>query len=121
MNQLSLYQRLGGYQAISRFANNLLPRLKNDSHLGRFWKNSNSSNLSSSKNSNGLIKYLCFYAGWSTHLPQHNVGSLNITELDWTKFMVHAGATMEALQVPTREAEEIISFAISMKNQVVRH
>ncbi len=36
-DQPSLYERLGGYDAISAVANNLLPRLMGDSQLGRFW------------------------------------------------------------------------------------
>ena len=33
----SLYERLGGYDAISAVANDLLPRLQGDPQLGRFW------------------------------------------------------------------------------------
>src|SRR3989442_5540079 len=33
----SLYARLGGYVAISAVADDLLPRLMSDPHLGRFW------------------------------------------------------------------------------------
>ena len=35
----SLYQRLGGYDAIAAVADDLLPRLMNDQLLGRFWQN----------------------------------------------------------------------------------
>ena len=35
----SLYERLGGYDAISAVVQNLLPRLMADSQLGRFWAN----------------------------------------------------------------------------------
>jgi hypothetical protein len=37
--QKTLYQPLGGYDAIAAVANDLLPRLRNDPQLGRFWKN----------------------------------------------------------------------------------
>ena len=33
----SLYERLGGYDAVSAVASNLLPRLMSDKQLGRFW------------------------------------------------------------------------------------
>jgi hemoglobin len=33
----SLYDRLGGHAAITAVANDLLPRLRADSQLGRFW------------------------------------------------------------------------------------
>ena len=35
----SLYERLGGYDAICAVANSLRPRLVADETLGRFWKN----------------------------------------------------------------------------------
>ena len=37
MNQKSLYERLGGYDGLSAFADKLLPRLRADSQLGRLW------------------------------------------------------------------------------------
>ena len=37
--QDTLYQRLGGYDAIAAVANDLLLRLRNDPQLGRFWRN----------------------------------------------------------------------------------
>ena len=33
----SLYARLGGYDAIAAVVDDLLPRLREDSRLGRFW------------------------------------------------------------------------------------
>ena len=37
-NSASLYERLGGYDAIAAVANHLLPCLMADGELGRFWK-----------------------------------------------------------------------------------
>ena len=34
----TLYERLGGYDAISAVANDLLPRLRSDARLARFWQ-----------------------------------------------------------------------------------
>lgn len=116
MNQLSLYKRLGGYRAISAFANNLLPRLMNDSQLGRFWKNTGGSQANKAQR---LIGHLCFCAGWPNYSPDRTMEAINISELDWFKFMVHTGATLEALQVPKREFEEVISFVLSIKGEVV--
>jgi hemoglobin len=33
----TLYERLGGYEALAGVANDLLPRLQADPLLGRFW------------------------------------------------------------------------------------
>ncbi len=34
----TLYERLGGYDAIAAVASDLLPRLQSDPQLARFWK-----------------------------------------------------------------------------------
>ena len=39
MDQKPLYDRLGGYDGITAFVNDLLARLRSDSQLGRFWQN----------------------------------------------------------------------------------
>ena len=39
MSQVSLYERLGGYDGFAAFTNDLLPRLQADPQLGRFWQN----------------------------------------------------------------------------------
>ena len=38
MTEKTLYERLGGYDAIAAVVNDLLPRLMSDSQLGRFWE-----------------------------------------------------------------------------------
>ena len=38
MSQKTLYERLGGYDAITAVVNDLLPRLQGDAQLGRFWQ-----------------------------------------------------------------------------------
>ena len=61
MNQESLYQRLGGYDGITAFSDNLLPRLQGDSQLGRFWQNRGDDGIAREKQL--LIDYLCSNAG----------------------------------------------------------
>jgi hypothetical protein len=39
MTEKTLYERLGGYDGVSGFVDDLLPRLESDSQLGRFWQN----------------------------------------------------------------------------------
>jgi hemoglobin len=42
----TLYERLGGYDAIAAMADDLMPRLMRDSQLGRFWAHRGDSVLS---------------------------------------------------------------------------
>ncbi len=44
---------------------------------------------------------------------------MKINESDWSIFLEHAGATMEALQIPKQECDEIVAFVLSLKNDIV--
>jgi hemoglobin len=57
----TLYERLGGYDAIAAVADNLLPRLEHDAQLGRFWANRGDDGIAREKQL--LIDYLCTSAG----------------------------------------------------------
>jgi hemoglobin len=121
MSQKSLYERLGGYDGITVFANDLLPRLQSDPQLGRFWKNRGDDGIAREKQL--LIDYLCscsggpmYYTGRDMKLS--HVG-MKISEADWSIFLRHAGATMNALKVPKQECDEIGAFVQSLKADIV--
>ena len=121
MNQRSLYERLGGYDGITAFANDLLPRLQGDSQLGRFWENRGDDGIAREKQL--LIDYLCSSAGGPVYYTGRDMKvshkGMKISESDWAIFLDHAGATMKALQVPQQECDEIVEFVLSLKNEIV--
>ena len=57
----TLYERLGGYDAIAAVANDLLPRLRSDPQLGRFWAHRGEDGIMREKQL--LIDFLCASAG----------------------------------------------------------
>jgi hemoglobin len=122
MNQKSLYGRLGGYDGITAFADDLLPRLQADSQLGRFWQNRGDDGIAREKQL--LIDYLCASAGGPMYYTGRDMKTshrgMKITESDWSIFLQHAGATMEALQVPKQECDEIVAFVLSLKADIVQ-
>jgi hemoglobin len=121
MNQKSLYERLGGYDGITAFANDLLPRLQADSQLGRFWQNRGDDGIAREKQL--LIDYLCASAGGPMYYTGRDMKTshrgMKISESDWSIFLQHAAATMEALQVPKQECDEIVAFVLSLKADTV--
>jgi hemoglobin len=121
MNQKSLYARLGGYDGITGFANDLLTRLQADSQLGRFWQNRGDDGIAREKQL--LIDYLCASAGGPMYYTGRDMKTshkgMKISESDWSVFLRHAGATMEALQVPKQECDEIVAFVLSLKADIV--
>lgn len=121
MTQTSLYTRLGGYDGISAFANDLIPRLVGDELLGRFWANRGSDGIAREKQL--LIDFLSASAGGPMvytgrdMLTSHK--GMNISEADWSNFLGHAGATFEALSVPAQEVEDTVAFVLSLKDELV--
>lgn len=121
MNEKTLYERLGAYDGITTFVNDLLPRLQSDKQLGRFWQNRGDDGIQREKQL--LIDYLCtcaggpmYYTGRDMKLSHKGMG---ISESDWSIFFEHAGATMQALQVPQQECDDVVSFVSGLKNDIV--
>lgn len=121
MNQKSLYERLGSYDGIKAFTDNMLPRLQGDSQLGRFWENRGDDGIAREKQL--LIDYLCTSAGGPMYYTGRDMKTshkgMKISESDWSIFMEHAGATMEALHVPQQEREDVAAFVTSLKGDIV--
>lgn len=121
MNQKSLYERLGGYDGITAFVNNLLPRLQADAQLGRFWQNRGSDGMAREKQL--LIDFLSSSAGGPMYYTGRDMKlsheGMKISKLDWSIFLQHAGATMEFFQIPQQECEEVAAFVMSLKHDIV--
>ena len=121
MSQKSLYERLGGYDGIAAFTDDLLPRLKGDPQLGRFWKNRGEDGMAREKQL--LIDFLCSCAGGPMYYKGRDMKlshkGMKISESDWSIFLNHAGATMKALKVPQHECDEVAAFVLSLKDVIV--
>ena len=121
MHKPSLYTRLGGYDGIVAFASNLLPRLQGDQQLGRFWAYRGANGIAIEKQL--LIDFLSFNCGGpmvytGRTMKDTHIG-MSINEDDWTIFLGHAAATMEFLHIPQEEQEEVVSFVLGLKDDIV--
>ena len=121
MSEKTLYDRLGGYDGITGFVDNLLPRLQSDSQLGRFWQNRGDDGIAREKQL--LIDYLCSNAGGAVYYTGRDMKSshkgMKISESDWSVFLGHAGDTMAALSVPKQECDDVVAFVLSLKDDLV--
>src|ERR1700680_3001961 len=117
----SLYQRLGGYDAIAAVANDLLPRLMNDQLLGRCWQNRAADSIAREKQL--LIDFLCASAGGPMYYTGRDMKlshkGMKISEADWTTFMGHVNATLDVFKVPKTERGEVVAFVQSLKRDIV--
>jgi hemoglobin len=121
LSQTSLYERLGGYDAVSAVVNNLLPRLQADAQLARFWLHRGEDGLRREKQL--LIDFLCSSAGGPLYYTGRDMKTshtgMKISESDWSAFLGHLNATLETFQVPQAEHEEVVAFVESTKLDMV--
>ena len=88
MSKKTLYERLGGYDAISAVANDLLPRLQADPQLARFWQNRGEDGVKRERQL--LIDFLCSSAGGPLYYTGRDMKTshkgMRIGETDWSAF-----------------------------------
>ena len=117
----TLYSRLGGYDAISAVADDLLPRLMNDDQPGRFWEHRGEDGLRREKqllvdflgcNSGGPV----YYTGRDM-LTSHR--GMRISESDWQIFMGHLNATLAHFELGDAEKNDVRAFILSLNGDIV--
>jgi len=120
-SEKSLYERIGGYDAIAAATDDLLERLTADPEIGYYWAGHS---IDSMKRDRQLIvDFLCealggpvIYRGRDMKLSHVGLG---ISERDWEVFMNHTVATLEHFQVPEPERSEFLAAADSLKDDIV--
>jgi hemoglobin len=119
--QKTLYDRLGGYDAIAAVSADLVARLQKDPQLGRFWAHRGADGLR--RELQLLIDYLCECAGGPVYYRGRNMllahRGMRISESDWNVFLGHAGATLKQFAVPATEQGEVVAFVQSLKQDIV--
>lgn len=117
----SLYQRLGGYDAIAAVTDDFLGRLVSDKQLARFF-------TGASDDSKRRIRQLvvdqlcmatggpCVYIGRSMKASHEGLG---ITEADWQAAVAHLVATLDKFNVPKKEKDELLAIASSLERDIV--
>lgn len=121
MSERTLYERLGGYDAIAAVAGDLLPRLQADSGLARFWRHRGEDGVARERQL--LIDFLCSNAGGPLYYTGRDMKTshrgMKINEGDWVAFLRHLDATLEAFQVPQTERDQVVAFVQSTKADIV--
>ncbi|MCH8237857.1 MAG: group 1 truncated hemoglobin [Proteobacteria bacterium] len=121
MSDKTLYERLGGYDAIAAVAGDLLPRLQGDPQLGRFWENRGDDGIA--REAQLLVDFLSasaggpmLYTGRDMKLSHAGMG---IDESDWSVFIGHVEASLDHLAVPEAEKNDVLAFIGSTKADIV--
>src|SRR5512139_860995 len=121
MSDRSLYDRLGGYDAIAAVAADLVRRLQADATLGRYWQHRGEDGVR--RELQLLIDFLCASAGGPLYYVGRDMKTshrgMRIDEADWTAFLGQLNATLDAFRVPRPERDEVVGFVQSTKPDIV--
>lgn len=117
----SLYQRLGGYDAIAAVTDDFIGRLATDKQLGRFFAGHSEDSLQ--KIRQHVIDQLCaatggpcLYIGRDMKTAHKGMG---ISEADWNAAAMHLVASLDKFQVPKQEKDEVLAAVSALKKDIV--
>jgi hemoglobin len=117
----TLYQRLGGYDAIAAVSDDFIARLAGDPQFARFF--AGFATDSKMRLRQHIVDQLCqaaggpcFYVG-RTMKASH--AGLGITEREWQVAATHLVASLDRFKVPPREKDQVIAFVGSLKADIV--
>ncbi len=117
----TLYERLGGYDAISAVVNELATRLVTDEKLGVYFKGL--SNDSKRKLVAHLVDFVCsatggpcIYTGRDMKTSHEGLG---ITSGEWERFVRITKEVLEKFKVPQKEQQEFLKLVAPLRSAIV--
>lgn len=104
----TLYQRLGGYDAIAAVTDDFVGHLVTDPQLGRFFVGLSTD--SKIKVRQHVVDFLCAATGGPCKYTGRDIKTahtgLNITEQDWNTSVKYLVSTLDKFKVPEKEKNE---------------
>lgn len=117
----TLYERLGGYDAVVAVVDNFLPRLMDDPKLGRFWEHRGYDGIARERQL--LIDFLCASAGGPLYYAGRDMllthQGMDIGEDDWRSLVGHLRDTLEGYSVASELRDEVLAFIEGTKPEIV--
>jgi hemoglobin len=118
----SLYTRLGGYDAIAAVVDDLLPRLRSDALLNRFWTSPRSVDTHNRERQLAVDFIVAAAGGPTIYLGRDMKMShkgMGITKADYAAFMRCLSDTLNTFEVPEPERSEVVAFTTSLESEIV--
>src|SRR5438552_18130307 len=117
----SLYDRLGGYDAIALVVDDFITRLATDKRFERFF--TGFSDDSKKRLRQHILDQFCAAAGgpcvYTGREMRTSHKGLGITEADWDAAAKHLVAALDKYKVPEAEKNELLAFVVSQKKDIV--
>ncbi|MEW8026275.1 MAG: group 1 truncated hemoglobin [Candidatus Thiodiazotropha sp.] len=120
-SQASLYERLGGYNAISAVVDDVVVQIAADEKLGRFWAHRGNDGISREKQL--IVDFIVskvggplYYRGRDMKLSHEG---MRIDEKDWEILITALKKTLHKFKVPAKESREVLDFFASTRKDIV--
>ena len=118
----SLYARLGGYGAIAAVVDDLLPRIRSDALLSRFWTSPRSLDTLNRERQLAVDFFASAAGGPTIYLGRDMKVShkgMGITKADYEAFMRCLSVTLDTFEVPEPERSEVMAFTTGLESEIV--
>jgi hemoglobin len=117
----SLYQRIGGYDALAAVVDDFLGRLLNDKKFEKFFIGQSTD--SEKKIRQHVIDQLCVAAGGPCIYLGRDMktshGGLGITAAEWDAAAKHLADSLDKFKVPAKEKDEVLAFVTTLRKDIV--
>ena len=112
---------MGGYDAIAAVVDDLLPRLREDSLLARFWTSPRSVDTNN-RERQLAIDFIAAAAGGPTIYLGRDMKlaheGMGISKADYAAFMRCLSLTLDKFQLPEPERGEVVAFTLSLEQEI---
>jgi hemoglobin len=117
----SLYQRLGGYDAIAAVVDDFIGRLIADPTIGPFFTGHATESKLAIRQL--VVDQLCAATGgpcvYIGRTMKATHAGLGITEAHWSTSVAHLVATLDKFKVPKAEKDELLGAVAALKGDIV--
>ncbi len=117
----SLYERLGGYNAVAAVVDDFVDRLVTDKQFERFFVGHSVD--SKRRIRQHIVDQFCAAAGgpclYTGRTMKDSHAGLGISEAEWDAAARHLVASLDKLKVPEPEKKELLAFVSSVKADIV--
>ena len=117
----SLYERVGGYNALAAVVDDFVGRLVADKQFERFF--AGHSTDSKKRIRQHILDQFCAATGgpcvYTGRDMKTSHAGLGITNADWDAAAKHLTESLDNFKVPDKEKGEILAFVTTLKNDIV--
>lgn len=120
--EVSLYQRLGGYDAIAAITDEFLARVHIDPKIGHYWSGQSDDHKRTERQL--IVDFLCSASGGPVNYTGRDMRTshqgLGIDEDDYDVLMVHCIGTLDKFNVSDAEKADVCSFMESLRDGILQ-